>query len=253
MNDLSRPWPLGLNGARWWVPAVGALFILAVALSIDREAIGWASAWPQSLRDVMADLTRFGESDWILIPALALFLLMALLSVLVPWHLMRLLLREQAATFAFIFLGVAVPGLTASVLKGIIGRARPMHLDTAGLLGFRINWDDWTFQSFPSGHATTAFALAAVLGFLSARWFVPALVFAAGIAVSRVALGFHYPSDVLGGAVLGLLGAYWIRSLFASRDVLFRRQLDGTIRLKPLVALRRYIALKRRRSVPAPR
>jgi undecaprenyl-diphosphatase len=196
----------------------------------------------------MTYITHLGESAWVLYPALALWFVTALLSQFAPWHLMRLMLKEQAATYGFIFLGVAVPGLMSSLLKGIIGRARPMHLDTAGPLEFRINWDDWTYQSFPSGHTTTAFALAAVVGFLWARSFLPMLVLALAVAASRVVLEVHYPSDVLGGAILGLLGAYWIRSLFAARGVLFRRMPDGTIRKRPLVALRRYISLKRRRS-----
>jgi undecaprenyl-diphosphatase len=62
------------------------------------------------------------------------------------------------------------------------------------------------FPSFPSGHAAAAFAVAAVLMLTYRRWrvWLPALIGASLIALSRVYLGVHYLSDILGGAVVGL-------------------------------------------------
>jgi hypothetical protein len=59
------------------------------------------------------------------------------------------------------------------------------------------------FPSFPSGHAAAAFALALVLALAYRRWRWWALAGAGLIAISRVYLGYHYPSDIFGGAVLG--------------------------------------------------
>jgi membrane-associated phospholipid phosphatase len=99
--------------------------------------------------------------------------------------------------------------LLALGVKAAIGRPRPFVLFPepgpliVGVLG----------DSFPSGHAATSFAGAALLArVLPGRWPVLFLL-AAGIAFSRVYVGVHYPADVVGGAILGTLVAIALRQL----------------------------------------
>jgi membrane-associated phospholipid phosphatase len=63
--------------------------------------------------------------------------------------------------------------------------------------------DRSTDPSFPSDHATGAFAIAVAVLLISWRVGLGFLLFAAAIAVSRVIVGVHYPSDVLAGAAIG--------------------------------------------------
>ncbi len=67
--------------------------------------------------------------------------------------------------------------------------------------------------SFPSGHATVAFACATVLALAVPRLRWPLYALAALIAFSRVYVGVHYPGDVLAGAVLGVAIATALRML----------------------------------------
>lgn len=94
---------------------------------------------------------------------------------------------------------VAVAGtyLLNTVVKLVIGRARPALEDLPALVATP------TALSFPSAHASSSFAAArAYSGLLPTA---PLYGLAAAMALSRVYLGAHYPSDVAAGAVLGTL------------------------------------------------
>lgn len=67
-----------------------------------------------------------------------------------------------------------------------------------------------TDYSFPSGHTSAAFATATSLSLAFPKWYVivPSFAYAGTIGYSRLYLGVHYPSDVLGGAIVGAGSAF---------------------------------------------
>lgn len=86
-------------------------------------------------------------------------------------------------------------------LKPLVGRIRPY--DVAGIQPYLIEVQhDF---SFPSGHTTASFEGATVLLLRHKKWGVAAMVLAILIAFSRMYLYVHYPSDILGGVILGVL------------------------------------------------
>lgn len=96
-------------------------------------------------------------------------------------------------------------------LKVAVGRDRPsaVYAEPETLL------EAPTTPSFPSGHATVAFASAVTLAFAVPRLRWPLLGLAALVAFSRVWVGVHFPLDVVGGAVLGAAIAIALRWLRA--------------------------------------
>ena len=78
--------------------------------------------------------------------------------------------------------------------------------------------------SFPSDHTTLAFAVAVAVWYLNRRTGIALVVFGVLVAVARVFVGAHYPSDVVGGAVLGGITSAFIARL--ARVAIVRRQLD---------------------------
>lgn len=245
MFDLSKPWPLGLNRTTWWRFALAVLVLLGLVVWFDPWFSTAAQSWPRPVNDFFAYVTDYGLSEWILIPSLVLLVVTALLARFIPKRGPKLALVEMAQLYAFIFVGVGFPGLVANLIKRSIGRGRPELLDQVGHLNFEALFNDWTYQSFPSGHATTSFAVAFVVGFLSRRWLLPLLAIAVIVAISRIAVGAHYPTDVIGGAVVGTLGAYAVRNFFASRRWLFTIGPDGRITMRTFAAVQRL--LRRRR------
>jgi len=92
-------------------------------------------------------------------------------------------------------------GIVTPLLKRSFGRARPIQDEGA----HSFHPFSTGHESFPSGHATNAFAFATAIAAHADNWYVPAIVYslATGVAASRVNDRQHFPSDVVAGALIG--------------------------------------------------
>jgi undecaprenyl-diphosphatase len=138
-----------------------------------------------------------------------------------------------ALRLGFLFLAIGLPGLPFAVLKRLIGRARPLVEGSADPFLYRpLGWSV-EYASLPSGHAIDAFAVAMAVGVLWPSARVVMWAYAAVIAVSRIVLTAHFPSDVLIGAVIGIVGVLLMRDAFAARGLLFALHANGTVTRRP--------------------
>ena len=109
--------------------------------------------------------------------------------------------------------------VTNLVIKNWVARVRPYELVTGlqCLVGVQKDF------SFPSGHTTNSLACAWVLFRMTPKKYgVPALIMAILIALSRLYVGVHYPTDVLGGAIIGLCSAMLTLAVMPRLDRKFR-------------------------------
>jgi undecaprenyl-diphosphatase len=152
--------------------------------AVDVAILKWmyAGAWAPAWIQLLVAVTFLG-SGWMMLP-LAIGLGM----------------RGWRAPSAAVALLLTVTAALVASTKALAGRARPCHaLSWAHALPLEFPTD----PSFPSGHAAGSFAFSSFVFGLNRRAGAPLLAAAALIALTRVALGVHYPSDVAAGAALG--------------------------------------------------
>lgn len=212
---------------------VAVLLIAAAMLVADGALAEAAKRLPRPVHEVFAFLTDFGKSGWFLWPTGVLMAAIAMVASPALAPPARLVLAAVAVRVGFLFAAIAVPGLLVSVIKRVIGRARPfVSHEVDPFLYQPLVWRA-DHASMPSGHATTAFAAAIAVGLLWPWLRVPMLVYALVIATSRVALDAHYTSDVIAGAFTGTIGALLVRDWFAARRLGFVVGSDGAVRALP--------------------
>ncbi len=215
---------------------LGALVVIAAItaamIMVDAPAIGAARRLPEWLVALFDQVTDFGKSVWLLVPiALALAAIAALASLpLAP--VSRRVLAALAVRLGFLFLAIGLPGLFFTIVKRLIGRARPL-VERGEAFDYRPFGWSVDYASFPSGHAVDAFAIAMAVGALWPRARPLLWTYAVAIAVSRVVLTAHYPSDVLAGAVGGIVGVLLVRDWFAARGLAFVLGPRGSVRPLP--------------------
>ena len=242
-GDVRYPWPIDWRRAGIAAAITAGALVLGMIL-IDGPIMRAVSHLPRWIVWLFEQITDFGLGAWFLWPLGVLFLLLAALPATLP-RFPQLVLAAIMVRVGFLFTAIALPGLFGTVVKRLIGRARPnvsAIVDPYVFHPFAWRAD---YASFPSGHATTAFAVLVAFGTLWPRARTAFLVYAALIAVSRVVVNGHFPTDVAAGAIVGGLGAMLVRRWFALRHLGFAAAPDGVVRQFPLPSLKRVKAVAR--------
>jgi undecaprenyl-diphosphatase len=173
-------------------------------------------------------VTDFGKAAYV-IDGLLVLLATIVLGLLFRGP-SRLILMGFARRVVFILLAVVVPLMASEVIKIVIGRGRPFVGGEANAFYFSPFAAGEQFASFPSSHAVVAFALAFAVSSVWPRTIFLMCCYALAIAVTRVVLLAHHPSDVVAGALTGVVGAMAVRYWFAARHMVFTIESGGSVR-----------------------
>ena len=196
--------------------------VVIVAIQADEAAARGVHGLPAWVKATFGQITYLGLSGYMFTLA-GLTLLGALLARGhgrgAHFDRACLFLTERAG---FLVAVLAFSGIASQVIKHLFGRARPSLIDMVGPFHFDLMALKSTYASMPSGHAVSAFAMAVSLGWMAPRLRLPLLGLALLIAISRVVISAHYPSDVIAGAGLGTACAIILRRAFALRGIAFR-------------------------------
>ena len=112
-------------------------------------------------------------------------------------------------------LGLVLAMLVDHAIQLLVHRMRPRFaLPDLAWPAYDMDWSKLVENAFPSDHAVLAFALVAMIWGVSRRLGLLALAWAVfGICIPRIVFGFHWPTDLIGGALIGLGGVAVARRL----------------------------------------
>jgi len=171
------------------------LFVLVFSLIVIGSASQTDTTLFSSLNGLAANsgiailssiTTQFGSEVILALIGLSLYLLSS---------------KDNTKILIGVVFAITLSDLVLSILKGAYFRPRPYQV----LSGVNLPIGQDELSSFPSGHATRAFAVAALITMQKGKKYAVVLLLSTTVAVSRVIIGLHFPSDVLAGAFLGIV------------------------------------------------
>jgi len=183
------------------LPTAGAAMAFLLAIRIDAPLVRLVHAHSTPALDQAFDaLSQLASAELAVAAGLGLYLLghLSLARRPVP----PASAERRVRSGVLLLLTLLSGGTLTWLLKHLAARARPQLPIDHGFNGFGLPFAGHPFTSFPSSHAFTAFAAAAVLAKVQPAWRWPALALALAAAACRVLTLKHYPSDVLFSALI---------------------------------------------------
>ena len=155
------------------------------------------------LQNFFDNITTLGDSFW--------YFFFCVLGIVVVFifektkMLIFISFKEVKNLFFYTITCLFFAGLFTQLLKHIVGRPRPNHTILDGSLSFDFFTFDSNFHSFPSGHTSTIFILALVCSTVIPRLKYFFLIFALVVSFSRIVVGAHFLTDIIGGIIIAFL------------------------------------------------
>jgi undecaprenyl-diphosphatase len=250
ISELKMAWQAGIKrrnyeqevsaATKLWPPVLtvlvlvtlmGAAILLPFDATLSRQA--FASDWPpfQMLREVTNIVLA---TPYIVLSLLVIVVMLVMRSRVRMLEGFRLKVPEIQHYYCrlgaiahhamFTIAAILSAGIIVNIAKYIVGRPRPHLVDTIGPFGFKPFDFSYHYVSFPSGHACTAAVLATLLTLWFPRLRIPVYTALVLIAVSRIFVRAHYPSDVLIGFMVGTVTTLILARLLAQMGILFSLQ-----------------------------
>jgi membrane-associated phospholipid phosphatase len=191
-------------------------FILTVIITIllyqfaDKQIATYFYTLPHhGIKEFFHFMTRFGKSEWYLIPSILLF-----------WYFRKKEQRRYASMALYIFMTNIIAGVVVWFIKVPFGRMRPEFYLKDNLYGFEWFEINHKITSFPSGHTITAISTTVGLSLLFPKYKYIFISFGIIVALSRVIGTEHFMSDVVFASFLGTMVATLLYPYYLKKESL---------------------------------
>ena len=149
------------------------------------------------LKEFFTSITAVGDSLWVFLS-----------SILVCFFCFffkenNIFVKKIFINYFFLFSATLITGLLTQIIKHLVGRPRPNHAASEGFSFINL---DSAFHSFPSGHTSTIFLVALVFSIFTPKLKYFYLCCASLIGLSRVVVGAHFFTDIMGGVIVSFIG-----------------------------------------------
>ena len=216
---------------------LGILFLnIFLSYNVDIGFFSFFKNYDKSLQDIFLkdffkNITVLGDSKW--------YFVVSVFFIIVGYSVKRISVTkklkkifQQAYYFnIFLFFSVFITGVLTQLLKHLVGRPRPNHTDLENSIGFNFFTLNSDYHSFPSGHASTIFVVALVASFFVPKLRYVFVSFALLVAFSRVVVGAHFFTDIIGGLAISFIG-FKITKIF-----LFKFYKEELVHLRNILTL----------------
>ena len=187
------------------------LISIFISISVDISFYNFFNSSDKSfediyLKDFFKQITALGDSKWYFVSSFLVIIFCYFIKKTNYYHNNKNIIDIFNNFSIFLNLSLITTGLITQLLKHIVGRPRPDYASFDGGLEFNFFNLNSEFHSFPSGHTSTIFVVALVASFLLPKLKYFFISLAGVIAFSRVVVGAHFFTDVLGGITVSYLG-----------------------------------------------
>ncbi len=156
------------------------------------------------LKQFFINITELGDSLWFFLISFFGYVFCYLLKIF--FFNFKDKVEKFKNFFIFLFSSLLITGILTQIIKHIIGRPRPNHALENNMFGIDFLNFDSAFHSFPSGHASTIFVVALTLSLFTPKIKYFYFFYAGIVALSRVIVGAHYFTDIVGGIAVAFIG-----------------------------------------------
>jgi len=156
-------------------------------------------------KEFFINITKLGSSLWYFLTSLMFFIFSFFLKKKINNKYQSFCNRLKIDSL-FFFVAMLITGVLTQIIKHVVGRPRPNHSIIENNFNFSFFSLDSSFHSFPSGHTSTIFVIALCFSLLLPKIKYFFIFFSSIIAFSRVVVGAHFLTDIIGGAVVAYIG-----------------------------------------------